>query len=607
MNLRFLKIFSVAFLLLPACWSVQPGILAMTAVPQNQSKADTDLSQQYKSNAAKQHALAVLDEVIKQTNDFPPHFYRALTVSLIQTDIADLLWDYDEHRARSLFETALSSSAAMRPPKGQSSPLDTPHLDVEKEIIECALTHDFRFAEELAARALKASEAAGQKSTEPNWYFRAEQAILYSQIARSVAATNPQHAADLIKASFNGWFGADQIVALNSLRAKAPQIADEIFVSALKVLAQKPTNISNKFGILSPYAFPEINTEHNFIAKKIAGPGTEQEASTSVKKAFLEFVYISVMQQPVASQTAETSGFGTASFDMFAMRGLLPYFDQYLPDKAPAIRARVKEIISSIKKAGRQDMFDSESEAFAQAFRKNVEDLISKAESAKDQTAKDRLYTDAVGLLLYRDGDSGRALSLLGKVSEGTEKAYLIGLVRDSLTQGAINAGNAERAYQYSKEIQDPEKRGRFLTQIAKLLYKNGNREQAIGVWREAHQIFKTARSDSAPYYEMLELTAVAAEIDSDMGFETMGEAIDFINGYGSALVNGLARGAGEKTTFFGRFDFDASLASLARVDFERALQLSTKVKLKQISTLATLAVCRGALRDPRTSPSNAR
>jgi tetratricopeptide (TPR) repeat protein len=611
MSLNIPPLFSLLVVLSLITPSAQRNSVAKTPSKQNEPKLDANPPLQNNVSSSKQHALALLDELVGQTKNFVPGLFRPFRVSLVQADIANLLWDYDQARAHSIFETAFKSAETMRPKanasRAQNSPIATYHLEVEKEILEYVLGRDVRFAEALAAFALKASEAAGPKGTEPDWAFRSEQAILYSQIARSVAATDPQHAAELVRTSFNGWFGADQVIALNSLRRQAPKLSDEIFLYALTVLGEKPTNLSNKVAILASYAFPEINIQTNFYIRKAGGSPNQPDASPSVRKSFLEFVYETFMQQPVASQTAETSGFGTASFDSFTMRELLSRFDQDLPDKAPAIRARVKEITGSIKKAGRQDMFDSESEAFAKAFRGNVQELINKAEAAKDQTEKDNLYTEAAGLLAYRDGDLDQALSLLGKVSEGTTKSSLIAEIRQSRTVKAINDGDPDKAYVYCKDEQDLERRSDLLTRIARLLVNRGKRERAKTVWDEAFQAAKALEAGWGQTHEMLELVTVAAEIHPEMGFEAMKATIEVMNNANVGSTNdGYSRGAGEKIQFFGRFDFDESLGLLARADFERALQLARTVRSSEVSMLAQFSACKGVLRKPGESPSKA-
>ena len=602
MNLNTSPLFSLLLMLSLTSTCAQPSSVAKTSSQQNEPNLDATPPSQDKTPLSKQQALALLDELVGQTKNFAPGLYRALRVSLVQADIGDLLWDYDQARARSLFETALRSAETMRPKQNVSralnSPVATYHLEVEKEILEYVLGRDARLAEELATLVLKTSGAAGPKGTEPDWAFRREQAILYSQIARRVAAADPQHAAELLRASYNGWFGVDQVMALNSLRRQAPRLSDDIFLYALTVLRENPTNVSNKVAILAPYAFPDINNETNFYIRKASGSATEPESSPALRKSFLEFVYEAFMQQPVASQPAETSGFGTASFDSLTMHELLTRFDQNLPDKAPAIRGRVKEIISRIKKDGRQDMFDSESEAWAKAFRGNVQELVQKAEAAKDQTEKDKLYTDAIGLSVYRDGDLDQALSLLAKVSEGTSKAHLIATIRQARTEKAISESDPDEAYAYCRDVQELGDRSDLLTRIAKLLVNRGKRERAKAVWSEAVQAAKALEAGRGQTHELLELVGVAAEIEPAMGFDLMKETIEVMNDLSDGATNdGYSRDAGGKIHFFGRFDFDESIALLARSDFERSLQLARSIRASELATLMQFAACKGVLR----------
>jgi hypothetical protein len=127
------------------------------------------------------------------------------------------------------------------------------------------------------------------------------------------------------------------------------------------------------------------------------------------------------------------------------------------------------------------------------------------------------------------------------------------------------------------------------------------------GLWGEAHEIVRSVEQGLGRAYQMLKLAAVAAEINPELGFDAMDETMAVINDAGTTVGNDLSSGAGERIQFFGRFDFDESLALLARADFERALQLAKSVKPKELATLMQFAACKGVLSKPTELPSKAK
>lgn len=340
-------------------------------------------------DASKQHALALLDELTAKTKDFAPGLFTPIRVSLAQADIAEVLWQYDQERARALLENALKSAETIRPRRDAQftyHPMASKLQAVELEIIDVALNHDPAFAERLTTTILQASEAAGPAGAGRDESFRSEQRDLYSQIAKSIAASNPQHAADLIKTSFNGSFGEDQVIALDSLRRRDPELADQVFLYALILLKDEYAKSSGKVGMLAPYVMPDLLSKEGFF-RSLYDRGTRLEASPMVTKAYLEFVYEVLIQRSASSLTADSSGLEIAGFDTFTMRELLKRYDKHLPDKAPEIRARVGKIIIGLQEAGRQDEMDLDS--LVESLNAKVQDLVHDAETAQSQLEKD--------------------------------------------------------------------------------------------------------------------------------------------------------------------------------------------------------------------------
>lgn len=550
------------------------------------------------SATPQERGLSLLNQLLTRTNDFQGS-WKSLKAALLQTEAADLLWSYDQPRARSLFETAIKSAEAQIPKIAGGKPLSTFHTEqysaLCRELIGVALARDAALAERLVMLALAPLPADDPKGEGFDAAYRSERARLYSQIAERIAATDPRHAAELIRLTFNGWYSGGQIRALNALRRHAPQLADEIFLNVLATVRNKPTGISNKAGILAPYVFPDIKNEVGIMLQRSGDADLQAQISSALIKSFLESVYDSFTPQPTVTQTAENNAFGFASFDRYTMQELIPRFERHLPDKAATFRARVEEVVAHIKQSGRQDMFEREDEAWGEAFRQNVQELIKKAETAKTQKERDYNYSEAAGVLAYRDGDFEQALALMDKVSDSaSSKPYLLQAYRRMRTGKAIKAGDAEKAYRYSQDLQDAESRAHGLIAAGRLFAKNGNAERAKAVLAEASQLMATKPPNE---YLILDRATVAVEISPAYGFQIMKEAVEAINASRSGGEHGgIGFGGDTGITYLYRHNFDGNLGVLARADFDRALELAKRIKPKEVSLLAQFAACKGAL-----------
>lgn len=559
------------------------------------------------TTASEQKTLRLLNQLLNQTKDLDDGGSSwPMKVILFKAQAANLLWDYDQARARALFTTALKSVVQLsktRVPNNIGSSADEEHLLLKKLILNYALPHDAVFPEQLTKLLLESYPQRRAVGTDIYWLYLRDQAVLYSQIAKHIAPSNPQHAAELLRASFNGFYSYTQLEALNVLRHYTPTRTDEIFLIALTPVKRKPTNLSNKIGLLSQYLFPEIqNTAGNELSRS-GNAGEPSQVNPALIKPFLEFVFDNFMQQPVAAQTAENNEFGSASFNYRTMQGLVPHFERHLPEKAAAYRAQVNNVIASINKAGRKDMFDREADAWAWFFSLKVQDLLDRAAAAKTPQERDEHYLKAASLLAYKDADYDQALSLLDRVSDSQEKSYTLRTVRHMRIEKAIKDGDADRAYSYLKALADVDKssehsissRFSFLIKTARLYARKREADKAKALLEEVK-----AELDSLSHVldiasSMDRLASVAVEISTEFGFQMMEAAVVAFNKLKPSGV-GWGIGSDGKLTFSGGSDFNDNFAPLAKVDFDRALKLARTIKSKEGALLAQFAICKGLL-----------
>jgi hypothetical protein len=291
----------------------------------------------------------------------------------------------------------MKSAVALRPKvAGTRLPSSTDDVRAtQAAILNFALRRDPAFAEQLAKLVLASYPPRRAQESGIYWLYLRDQTALYTRIAKHIAASDPQHAAELLRASFNTSYSRTQMEALNALRPHASSRADEIFLYALTLVKKKPTSLSNKVGLLAPYVFPEIQNEVGNALRHSGDAAEPAQVNADVIKPFLEFVYDTFMQQAVGAQTAENNEFGTASFDYHTMQALVPYFERHLPEKAAPYRTRVNEVFGSIKKAGRQDMFDREDEAWGEFFRQNIQEMLDRAAASKTEAERGEIYEHA--------------------------------------------------------------------------------------------------------------------------------------------------------------------------------------------------------------------
>ncbi|HXG64668.1 MAG TPA: hypothetical protein VNO70_06145 [Blastocatellia bacterium] len=552
--------------------------------------------------ADRRRALHILSRLLEQAKGFKEDGHlKPIKVILIQAQIAYILWDYDQKRARQLFTDAFNAADLLRPGQPQSrffsGPDDEMHLLLRKEIFRFLLRRDSNLAEKLVTSIARPVPKPGSKKSPDNMELLKEQATLNLQIAISIADSDPERAARLIKRSLNGWLSYKHIEALQALRNQSPAQADELFLNALTLVRNKPSYLTNKIGLLAPYVFPDIRNEANIESSSGRNLSQTIRTSPTLIVPFLEFVYDTFMQQPAAYQTSEINEFGMASFDYFTMRELLPHFDRHLPDKAAEIRGRVEEIIADIKQNDRQDIFDRESEVYQEFFQSSVQDLIDKAETAKEQREKDYFYYLAATLLVWRDDKFEQAVPLIEKISDEQERLRTTSTLGEIAASIALKKGDAERAYSYIRESPDSADRLHLLIAIADRFAAKKEYEKARWLLREAEKLISKATDARDNAHALILIADVAVSIDPSLGFQAMKSAVEADNHI--TRSNDFGHGIGEDGKIIlgmTRFDRGQSFSLLARADFNRALQLAQQIRDKEASVVAQLAVCRGIL-----------
>lgn len=523
-------------------------------------------------------AVQLLNELLQDTEKLEDNFLKSINVLYLKYRIADLLWDYDQPKARRLFIESFEA-ADKRIAAEMSSQL-------RSEIIDFLLPHDAVLAEELAASVINIIHKNNPENESSRMNGLSQQATLLLQVAD--AMDSPEQAARLIRSSFNGWISGRHITALQKLRRQSPALADELFLHAIAVVKRKPTHISNKIGILAPYLFAEMNEEK---------PPTPAQPPPGLIETFLNFVSDSFIPQSVAMQVNENDEFSTSSFDYLTMQHLIPYFEKYQPEKVRVFRERIEEIVAKVKQLGRKSAYDSERDAYIEAARQNVPDILATAEKETDREKRDDLYGNALFALMLQ-GKYEQAISLLAQIGNKlSSKVETTNTLYGMAAGFAYEQGKLEQSYEYAKHISDTDDRLRFIVEIAEKRLAQGDVLQAKRLLPEIKRGLKQVNDEWDKSRFSFDLANLETRINPAQGFQVMEEAIKMLNHLKRDDGNSHGSGPQGITLRMNRFDFSESFSLLAQEDFPRALALAKQIQEKERAAWAKLAVCRGVLR----------
>src|ERR1044072_2420098 len=384
-----------------------------------------------------QYALGVLDQLLSSSKEFEDDRLRIRT----KAQVADILWRYDEPRARSLFKEAFE---AIAPAKLESrneggapaSPLGgvSPRLGLQSEDLKLAARRDPDVAENLID-SLKVGRGDDGSTTQAGAEPGAG-SNLYLETALSIAGANPHRAVRLAEAGLGGGINPTVLGVLYALRQTNPAQGDALPKHALAAERRDSGNTTVNFTILASYALPEFSMS----GSPAPFAGAEGETADPLITELLGFAFETYMGLAFPVPVAPGGAEGRKQVELNPMdyvtgQRLLPYFTRYMPDKAVQFRGALEAIAGRLKQGSQMEALQSLSQSGS------TDELEKQAESLKDAFQRDLLYFRAA-LSASGAGEYERALSLAGKVSDEGFRGGLDSVLRLSFVGTARQERN---------------------------------------------------------------------------------------------------------------------------------------------------------------------
>jgi tetratricopeptide (TPR) repeat protein len=306
----------------------------------------------------------------------------------------------------------------------------------------------------------------------------------------------------------------------------------------------------------------------------------------------------SIVVIPASGDTQGASQ--TSVMDYAATQAFLPYFDQYMPDKAASLRSQ----LSQISRNAPGDQVDA-----VDTFNKagGVDDLLSKADKALD-AQKDQYYVQAA-MVSVQMGEMDRALSISRSIKDADTEAFIESGIRLRACALAVGKGDLEGAYKYAKDLANLQQRVMAFSDLSRAYMRNGDRQRSLEVLDDAEMALSKVENGPEKARAMYCLVPAVTGIDMLRGFEFMKAAINAINHSTLTLTAAgiLTVGASETkmaqmnaSMGLNTFNFNMGFPALARADLDGSLWLAQSLERKEASILAQLAICRSLMSSPR-------
>jgi hypothetical protein len=604
-------------------------ILSLSALSQTETQNRVvaerakDTNTTVDANAAEaQRRIFATSTVISLATD--ARSYKDLELrSRVLARAADTLWQVDNTTARALFMRAWDAAEAA---DSEDPKIDTKRLpkgvpaafiiglkkmggnDLRVDVLSLASRRDRVLGEQFLAKLKNENaRAAGdaKNTVRSGDIFSAPEASQKRLlVAEKLLTAGEVKAAKEFAAPALTEVNAQSIGFLSELRAKDAATADKIFAELLARTEADPMADANTISGLSSYAFTPgfyiIFTVTSNPWMQPEGPTVAPNLDPALRGRFFQ-VAANVLLRPVPPPDQDTSSCGRRGRLMVITR-LLPLFEQYMPETAPALRAQLTA------KEGRN--IDATNSLLTEGikpenFSAEVGDIEEQLGRARSSEERDQIYA-ATAARLAPSGNK-RAREFADSIEKSQFRTKIRNYVDVELIKFAIRKKNAADVLQLAGDGElNHIQRSWSYTQAARLLLES-DCDRALELLEKAtDEAERIDADDRDASFALINVANQFLAIDHSRAWEVMNKTVKFANSAEDFTGDDFHMPSGsmivtQNGTRFVRlpdadFNFSRVLRALAQDDLFRSLELVKGFKFDATRAYATLAIARAVL-----------
>lgn len=613
------------------------GLFYFSAWPvsaQDQPTAQPSAEELEKEKAEREkNAYRLLDLVVDEAQSLRLTENRVR----VQINAADMLWDQNQGRARSLFSLAAEGIAELgrnqvnqrfQPGRNEGPPSPTMRVfQLRQELVMAAGKHDAALAYQMLAATkppVPLQPATEQRGPRANM---TSDENLEQQLLARIASLDPKLAAQNAEQMIEkGQLPASIAEVISQLRTQDPDAAEKLADKTVKKL--QATNLltnpeagglvqtllrlgpltnneprSGRSPVLEPPAYVELLTSVVDVALKATPQGQRVQAGPQRGRAAAG---PNVPRQTGALTDAQIEQ-NNARRLLAGLQVVLPMVDQYLPTKAPALRQKMTEVGMPAPSMNMGAMAGSSPNNNPTA------DSLVQAAATAPQQMQSRLYQQAA----YRaieEGDTERARQIANDHLQPNMRDNVIRRIDFRELAKKAEGARVEDVRQAVARLQTDNEKIDLLIQVAREAQKT-DEKLALQLLEDARQITNRRPTAYEHFEQQLRVARAYSTLDPGRSFEMLDPGISQLNELlsAAAVLSGfeismfrdgemaIQPGGNGLTQMVNRFGQE--LAQLARIDAERSETLAGRFQFAEARIMTRLAIVQGLLGTRRPGP----
>lgn len=624
---RALLLILLCLLFMYATASAQPASQPNEAKPTpakngaNKGKTAADLEAERIVKERRAQAQSLLISLAADAGSYNDQKLRART----QARIADVLWDADQEKARTLFRKAWDAAETVdqegqrrmqeemrqQEAKGGSVAVTGPP-NVRGEVLRMAARRDRELGEELLAKlkvekAQEAMEATDKARRDP--FDTPEGLSQRLSLARQLLDTDIARALQFADPALVG-ITREGIDFLSYLREKDAAAADRRYAGMLAMATGNLQPDANTVSLLSSYLF----TPHMFVTFSGGGASNMQTARSSeppavapeLRMAFFRTA-ADILLRPLAPPGQDQTTAGIQGKYLMIKR-LLPLFEQFAPQQmTDALRAQMNALGTTLPENARERDDDTMREGIRprQANEDREKALLDQIDHAKTSAERDGLYIQLARI--RSDNGDLRARDYVDKIDDIELRKSVRAYVDATLTIRAVDKKDVERILELVRtgELTRLQKVW-ALSQAAKLLAKTDHDKSLAVIEDAATEARRMEGSDPDRPRALMAVANAVLVGDRSKSWDAVYDGVKAANSAeGFTGEDGQLRISLQTKTMAmirtsGVEDFDVSgiFTELARDDYNRTVELARGFEKEAPRASAVIAIARAVLED---------
>jgi len=559
-------------------------------------------------------------EMIKQQIDLTKTFKNSTQRITVLIRAADVLWPYEQDRARAVFIDALELATENEKENEQKGPrvlilrLQIP--DQRYVVIREVAKRDSAWAKELLRQMLKVDTEAAEASSTRNSFNDLLTVERLLDSANQMIAADINTAFDLARTSLNYPASGALTRFLYRLAEVNQQAADQFYSQALGAYRDKPLR---EFLYLQAYPFAWRETLNTPTFESYLVPD-KFVANQSLQRQFVQLLLRRAQQAletPLDQSDSYRDPRGTllpATVHLLqTLIRLEPQIRTAFPDLlAPLTEAREKILVSL--SADTQKLLMQPGREVSITEEKTFDEQIESAQKVPDVNRRDEIIAMAVLSSASDTQSLDAVIQTIDKISDSDLRIRLTEWIYFRRATAALKNKQFEEAEKLASQIEGQEQRAYLHLEIAKGLLSR-NESHAREVLDEAITEAKKTGVTIFAARELLTASNLYTKIDLGRAISLLSDAINCVNRLEAPdfssdnqtqvkMVERKGRSGQYPLRFYmPGLDPESVFREMAKVDFDTALSQSSALTDKLQRAMSTLALAEACLQQAPQQP----